>query len=647
MLRQASPCKGFGKSVQSPAPRGRRPDPKARSMENRPLADLFPPATRERWLGLVEGVLKGGDFEKRLVSKTADGIRIEPLYEPAGPIVQPMRAPGPWRIAQRVDHPQADAAQALALSDLEGGADALTLVFSGAPAARGFGLEAATAADLDAALAGVMLPLISLRLDAGGRGFEAAHLLKDLAAQRGDALGDLDLDLGVDPIGTFAATGRLGDGFAKDLSDTLATFDGAGFTGRLCLADGRPYHEAGASEAQELAAVLATAVAYLRALEAGGHSVERARDAIAVLLVADADEFLTIAKFRALRRLWARIESACGLDAKPLRVHAETAWRMMSRRDPFVNILRTTLAAGSAGLGGADSVTALPYTAALGQPDAFARRVVRNSQIVLIEESNLARVADPAAGAGSFETLTDELTQAAWSAFQAIETEGGIVSSLQSGALQGRIQKIRTTRARNVATRREPLTGASEFPFLAEKPVTVLDVAAAEASPTAFGAGTSLGCEALPSRRLAEPYEALRDASDAHRDATGRRPLVFLANLGAVAVFNARSTFAANAFAAGGIEAVNEAGFDAPDALARAFTDSGAHIACLCSSDAVYAEKAVAAAEALKAAGARRIYLAGKPGELGEALKQAGVHDFLFAGGDLLALLEAAQAAAR
>ena len=616
-------------------------------MENRPLADLFPPATRERWLGLVEGVLKGGDFEKRLVSKTADGIRIEPLYEPAGPVAQPMRAPGPWRIAQRVDHPQSDRAQALALTDLEGGADALTLVFSGAPAARGFGLTAATVADLDAALTGVMLPLIALRLDAGGRGVEAATLLKGVAERRNEALEGLDIDLGLDPIGTFAATGRLGPDFTKDLSDTLASFDAAGFTGRACLADGRPYHEAGASEAQELAAVLATAVAYLRALEAGGHDLARARDAIAVLLVADADEFLTIAKFRAVRRLWARVEAACGLDPKPLRVHAETAWRMMSRRDPFVNILRTTLAAGSAGLGGADSVIALPYTAALGLGDAFARRVVRNSQIVLIEESNLARVADPAAGAGSFEALTDELTRAAWSAFQAIEAEGGIVASLRAGALQGRIGAIGKTRARNVATRREALTGASEFPFLAEKPVTVLDVAPLPEAAVAFGSGEPLTCEPLPSRRLAEPYEALRDTSDAHLAASGQRPRVFLANLGAVAVFNARSTFAANAFAAGGIEAVNEAGFDEADALARAFTESGARIACLCSSDAVYAAQAVAAARALAAAGATRIYLAGKPGELGDALKQAGVHDFLFAGSDLLALLTEAQAAAR
>ena len=303
-------------------------------------------------------------------------------------------------------------------------------------------------------------------------------------------------------------------------------------------------------------------MAYLRALDAEGIALERARDAIGVLLVADADEFLTIAKFRAMRRLWARIEQACGLDPKPLRLHAETAWRMMTRRDPFVNILRTAMAATGAGLGGADAVTTLPYTQALGLPDAFARRVARNSQIVLIEESNLARVADPAAGAGGFESLTAQLAEAGWDAFQAIEREGGIVASLSVGKLQRRIEATRETRARNVATRREALTGATEFPFLAEKPVAVLDVAPVTVVPSAsFGTGAAVACDALPAQRLAEPYEALRDASDGFLDKTGKRPQVFLANLGPVAVFNARSTFAANAFAAGGIEALNNDGF--------------------------------------------------------------------------------------
>ncbi|GMA78981.1 methylmalonyl-CoA mutase [Methylorubrum aminovorans] len=549
-------------------------------------------------------------------------------------MAQPVRAPGPWRLAQRIDHPDAEKAGAQSLSDLEGGADALVLVGRDAPAARGFGLDLSAVDTLDAALKGVMLPLIALRLDAGPAGFEAAALLKQLVERRGDDPATLDLNLGLDPLGAYAAIGRLEQGWEARLSETVTAF--AGYRGRVALADARPYHEAGASEVQELAAVLATAVAYLRALEAGGHDLERARDAISVLLVADADEFLTIAKFRAIRRLWARVEQACGLESTPLRVLAETAWRMMTRRDPFVNILRTTMASASAGLGGADSITALPYTQALGLPDAFARRVVRNSQIVLIEESNLARVSDPAAGAGGFEALTAELTEKAWAAFQEIEREGGIAKSLESRALAGRIAAVEQARAKAVATRKEPLTGASEFPFLAEKPVAVLEVAPSQAARSDAG---------LPSLRLAEPYEALRDASDAILERTGKRPTVFLANLGPVAVHNARSTFAANAFAAGGIEAIGNDGFTDTQALIEAFKASGARLACLCSSDAIYQSEAVPAAEALKAAGAGTIYLAGKPAEA-EALRQAGVHGFLFAGCDLLGLLrEAAEQA--
>ncbi|QGY03082.1 methylmalonyl-CoA mutase [Methylobacterium mesophilicum SR1.6/6] len=619
-------------------------------MEDRPLADLFEPADRARWLGLVEGVLKGADFEKRLVSRTADGLRIEPLYGCADAVAQPVRAPGPWRIAQRVDHPDLATANAQALADLEGGADALILAFAGAPGARGYGLTATTVEDLDAALKGVMLPLIALRLDAGGRGLEAASLVRALADRRGEDLSTYDLDLGIDPVGVLAATGSLGavwSEIAPRLAETAAELEASGFQGRAFLADGRPYHEAGASEATEIGAVLATALAYLRALEAAGHDLAGARDRVAVLLTADADEFVTVAKFRAMRRLWARVEQACGLEPKPLRLHAETAWRMMTKRDPFVNILRTGMAAATAGMGGADSVAVLPYTQALGLPDAFARRVARNSQIVLIEEAHLARVCDPAAGAGGFEALTGAIAEAAWQAFQAVEAEGGVVASLSVGKLQRRIEMTREARTKAVASRREALTGASEYPNLAEKPVTVLDVprVSAPGGPN-FGSGSAVACDALPSQRLAEPYEALRDASDAYLAKTGSRPAVFLANLGPVAAFNARATFAANAFAAGGIEALSNEGFDDPAALAEAFTASGATLACICSTDAIYAERAVEAAEALTQAGAGTVYLAGKPGDLAEPLQQAGVTTFLHVGCDMQALLNAALRAA-
>ncbi len=183
-------------------------------------------------------------------------------------------------------------------------------------------------------------------------------------------------------------------------------------------------HAAGGSEAQELAFALAAAVAYLRALEQGGIALDDARGFIYFRLAADQDQFLTIAKFRAVGKLWARIEEACGLAPRPTFVAAETAWRMMTKRDPHGNIVRGTIAALGAAVGGADAVTVLPFSAALGLPDAFARRIARNTQTILIEEANIHRVADPAAGSGAIEALTDALCDAAWKLFQEIEREG-------------------------------------------------------------------------------------------------------------------------------------------------------------------------------------------------------------------------------
>ncbi|KMO16696.1 methylmalonyl-CoA mutase family protein [Methylobacterium platani] len=603
-------------------------------MDDTTLAAAFPAATEAQWRALVDGVLKGADFDKRLVRRTPDGIRVAPLYPAAEAAPQPGRAaPGRWRVSQRVDHPDPAEANALALTDLEGGADALTLVIAGAPAARGFGLPGPDG--LAAALDGVMLPLIGLRLDAGAAGPETARALLALARSRGDDLAALDIDLGLDAVAVQAATGAAPSW--PDPAALLRDLDAQGFAGRAFLADARPFHEAGAGEALELAAVLSGALATLRALDAGGHPLERARAALSFLLVAEADEFLTVAKFRALRRLWARIEEACGLTPAPVRLHAETAWRSTTKRDPWVNMLRATTAAFSAGLGGADAITVLPFTAALGLPDAFARRCARNTQHVLLDEANLWRVADPAAGAGGFEALTEALCTEAWALFQAIEREGGIAGSLRSGALADRLATLRRTRDGDLATRRQPITGTSEFPDLHEAPVAVLAPAPA-AEPVPEGA--------LPSRRLAEAYEALRDASDAILARTGKRPRVFLANLGPLSAFNTRATFARNAFEAGGIEAVTNEGFPDHAAMAAAFRESGTRLACLCSSDAVYAEEAVPAAEALRAAGAATLILAGKPGELEGALRAAGVAHDLHAGCDLVKLLRQVQDAA-
>jgi methylmalonyl-CoA mutase len=608
------------------------------------LGAEFPAVTRERWLKLVEGVLKGADFDK-LVSQSHEGLRIEPLYAKAErPVPLLAGHEGRWRIVQRVDHPDPEAANELALADLEGGADALTLVFPEAPTARGFGLGARTVEELDRALRGVRLELVHLRLEAGQAGFGAAALFGALADRRGQVLAELDVDLGLDPIGAAAASGTMPEAWeavAARCAGTLAALSGRGFKGRTFLADGRPYHEAGSGEAQELAAVLATGVAYLRALEAGGHRLDAARDALSFLLMADADEFLTIAKFRALRRLWARIEGACGLEPMPLRLHAETSWRRTTRRDSWVNMLRATMAVFSAGVGGADTIAALPFTAAIGLPDGFARRIARNTQLILMEEASLWRVADPAAGAGGFEALTDALCDKAWSLFQEIEREGGLMASLEAGALQGRIAAVRRARERAVATRKDPITGTSEFPDLAEAPVNVL-----LPSPRR-GEGDPTSIAPLPSIRLAEPYERLRDASDAQLARTGARPKIFLANLGPLAAFTARATFAKNFFEAGGIEAVTNDGFSSPEAAARAFALSGAKLACLCSSDEIYESHAAPVAGALQQAGAHAVYLAGRPEGVGQHLTAAGLSSYVFAGCDALAILsDAAQKAA-
>jgi methylmalonyl-CoA mutase len=630
-------------------------------MNSAPASDLafmdaFPTPAIEQWRAAVDKVLKGSDFEKRLVGRTADGIRIEPLYPAESPSLRPFRAEaGRWRVCARVDHPAPDQAHALVLSDLEGGADSLVLSFAGARAARGYGIVANDVAALDAALDGVMLDLIGLRLDPAPQGRVNALTLAGLVESRRLDPAKTAIDFGLDPIGVLASQGRLGadwSGTGRDLAETIGVLKARGFAGPFVTADARPWHEAGASEAQELGGVLATAIAYLRALEEQGMPLTDARDAISFVLVADIDEFLTIAKFRAARLLWDRVQEACGLTPKPMVLHAETAWRSLTKRDPWVNLLRATVATFSAGVGGADSLTVLPFTAALGLPDGFARRAARNTQLVLLEEANLWRVADPAAGAGGFEALTQALCEQAWTKLQDLEREAagglpGIIAALASGHVQNGLAGQRETRGRAIATRREPITGTSEYPNLAEAAVSVLAVAPVlSQQPLAKAMDVGLQVEPLPSMRLAEPFEALRDRADAAPE----RPLVFLATLGSVADFTARAGFARNLFEAGGIAAPGHDGFASGAGtdiavLVAAFHASGAKLACLCGSDAAYEAESIAAAKALKGAGAT-IWLAGRPGDSEAALREAGITTFILAGCDVVATLEHAQAVA-
>jgi methylmalonyl-CoA mutase len=390
------------------------------------------------WRAAAAASLKGASFDT-LIAHAADGVDLQPLYPRAvGP--RAWRGEGAWRNLARLDHPDPTSANDQARDDLANGADGLQIVFAGAAGAYGFGLVKFGAASLQRALDGVTFdPGRRFELDLGPEGEGQATAFAALVARSGAEPSRIDVGFGLDPIGALARSGRAERGWAEEapaLARVASFLKAQGFAGPFVAADARAVHAAGGSPAQELGFAIAAALAYLRALADNGFSREAAAAAIGFRLTADADQFFTLAKFRALRLMWGRAREAIGLDPAPARVHAETAWRAMSARDPYLNVMRGALAAFSAGLGGADSVSVLPFTQCAGLPDAFARRLARNTLLILRDEAHLGFVADPAAGAGVFEALTAGLCQKGWAAMQALERAGGVAAALRAGDFQ-------------------------------------------------------------------------------------------------------------------------------------------------------------------------------------------------------------------
>jgi methylmalonyl-CoA mutase len=414
--------------------------------------DAFAPPSLDDWLAAVAAVRKGAPFHE-LRTPLPDGFAIEPLNERARGMTPLVGRPAgqPWTIVQRVDHPDPAAANALARADLQGGASGLALVAQGAATARGFGVEIGNRQDLARVLEGVALDLVRCRIEAGTRCADLAQWLLEIADEA--ETGALDVSVGLDPAGLLAATGAR-----PDLDQLLGRLLLTPGLGSLMAADGRTFHDAGASPAQELGMVLAAGVAALRSMESAGLPLDEARRRLDFVLAADADLVATLPKLRALRLLWGRVEEATGLAPRPVRLHAESSWRVTTRRDPWTDMLRATLAAFAAGVAGADSISLLPFTSALGLPDGFARRVARNAQHVLIEEANVHRVADPAAGSGTFEAITDELCRHAWATFQEIESMGGILEAISSGWVGNAISSGRQERPTPV------IVGTNRFP---------------------------------------------------------------------------------------------------------------------------------------------------------------------------------------
>ncbi|GAA1278096.1 methylmalonyl-CoA mutase family protein [Saccharothrix xinjiangensis] len=635
------------------------------------LAAEFPAPDREQWLGLVRSVLdKSGAEFGSLITTTYDGIDVRPLYTaddrapaagfpglaPFTRAGRPQGAVDGWDVRQQ--HRVAD--REAVMADLENGVTSLWLK----------GLDPASYDDL---LADVYLDLAPVVVDAGADFHAAGRAVLRLWDQRPVLPSEVRGNVGADPLGVRARTGQPADFDALvDLLPKARRFPEL----RLVVVDGLPFHEAGGSDAEELGASLAAGVAYLRQLTGAGLSAAEAVRLLEFRYAATADQFLTIAKFRAARRLWARVTEVVDEPAPQLQ-HAVTSPAMMTRRDPWVNMLRTTVACFGAGLGGADAVTVLPFDSAIGLSDDFSRRIARNTQSLLLEESKLAGVIDPAGGSWYVENLTDELARAAWSWFREIEAVGGLPEAFDLVA--DRIAATWEKRRANLADRTDAITGVSEFPNLAEQPVVrrpAPDEAAGEtareragqttdettgetaggsaARTTGEAAGEMTGERAaqespaggplnsfsqrgptipasrpLPRIRYAQDYEALRDAADASPE----RPKVFLATLGPVSAHTARASFAANLFQAGGIETPDAGPARTPEEVVERFRASGARIACLCGSEQSYAELAAPVAEALREAGAERVLLAGKKSE-------ARVDEHVFTGCRALDVLE-------
>ena len=634
----------------------------------------LPSTSGDDWMALVERTLRGTDLAE-LTSTTRDGIEIQPLYTdgPLPPAAartsDPARAEQGWDV--RVRHRLAagtsgtgvdelDAVRQRIDEDLAGGATSVELEVG----------ANATIDELSRILAGVDPSETPLAL-APHASLAAAEALGALASRASGGLAP-GSSLGLDPLGEWARSGQLvnvasvtewarpqasgagggGDrhrSIAGKTSSAAGEFESLREGARVVTVDATRYADAGATEAQALGWATATGVAYLRALVEAGLPVDAAAGLIGFRLPATADQFVTIAALRAARTMWARVVTASGGSQEAARQyqHAVTASHMYSQRDPWVNLLRGSAAALAAGVAGADAVTVLPFdcvSGPVGVDDALGRRLARNTQLLLVEESHLARSSDPAGGSFYVESLTDQLASEGWRVLQDVEASGSIEAAIADGALEAATEQSWQSRLGALRTRSEPLTGVSEFALLDEAAPAGRsgpEASWSEADPQ--GLEGAAGETGLPVRCLAEPFEDLRDAADRHRITTGERPAAWVAALGSATAHSTRTAWAKNLLAAGGIDAQGGTGVESPVAAAADFAASGLTAAIITGPDDMYRLRGPATASALTDAGATFVALAcdpGTPPDLLAELQSAGVDEFWQDGIDAATTLE-------
>ncbi|MDG5484826.1 methylmalonyl-CoA mutase small subunit [Mycolicibacterium gadium] len=597
---------------------------------------------REQWRAAVAGVLAkssrrdpadlGEAPEQLLDSPTYEGFPIRPLYtildsQPEAPL------PGSWPFIRGSDGLRdvksgwkvAEAFPAPGqVSVVDGNGAVLTALTEGTSALiLDVGPTGVSADELDRLLEGVFLELVPVVLDAGTDFTAAADAVLALVTDLDDERrARLSVDLGADPL-TAALSGRAApstDAVVATVEKTIAYGGGV----RGITIDGPAFHDLGANASWELTGAIAAGVSYLRLLVESGVSAPDALRQISFRFAADDDQFMTIAKLRAARQLWARVAEVVGaVDAGAATVHAVTSQPMMAQRDPWVNMLRTTVAAFAAGVGGADTVQVHAFDSAIpggwpGTAASFARRMARNTQLLLLEESHIGRVLDPAGGSWFVEDLTRALAEEAWKHFRDIESRGGFTASVDYLAAQ--IAEVSEKRRDDIAHRRTAITGVNEYPNLSEMPLPPSDP--------------------VPGvQRYAASFEALRDRSDAYLAEHGSRPAALLLPIGPLSEHNIRTTFAANLLASGGVEAVNPGPLDAAG-VAQAVSDAGGAVAAvICGTDARYAQEASGVVEAARGAGVSHIYLAGPEKAVAEAANKPD--EYLTAKIDAIAALSA------
>lgn len=698
------------------------------------LLSEFSPTPYEDWRKEAEAQLKGVPFEKKLMTRTYEDIALQPLYRKEDlegvPYLDTMPGFAPylrgsqadvttsWKIAQEIPYSTAEDFNQAVRYDLERGQNTVTLLFDKATllgldpdeaevgdVGKG-GLSVSTVDDLAKALEGIDLENTPLYVQASSAALPTTALLLALARRQGKSAANIQGCIEMDPLGTLAQEGSYPRSVAGgyDLMAQLIKWAKANAPKlQTITVHGQPYSNSGASAVQELAFVLATAVEYLREMQARGLSVDDVAPRTRVSLSSGSNYFMEVAKIRAARLVWAKVIKAFGGNeaSQKLTVHVRTASWNKTVYDPYVNMLRTTTEAFAGAVGGCDSMHVGQFDEAIRLPDEFARRIARNTHIILQEESHLMRVIDPAGGSWYVESITNEVARKAWSLFQEVEKKGGMLKALQAGFPQADITKTADRRAENIATRKDVFVGTNKYANLQEKPVPphapdyealhkkrakyVADYRTSQNSDTSTGilskltqvleagddalvdtcieavlAGATLGelartlrhgddtkdtVEPLRIHRVTEIFEELRQVSEAYKTKTGHRPQVFLANMGPIPQHKPRADFSTDFFQIGGFDVLTNDGFATPEEAAQAALDSGAGVVVICSTDATYPEYVPPITKTIKDSKPETtVIIAGYPKDQIESHKAAGVDEFIHVRANAYEILSSLQA---